>query len=179
VGDASDLGRLLERLEDLHPWPRRGAIYALGLLGLAEAAPRIREELKHSDAEVRLAAVWALGHLRDDGARDALAGLLRTARPARGMARTIASGDGGPRIMSDAEDRLFDSLLQALARLGGAEADRSAARALDEARQRVTEEDLERLAWLPPPETSPETVPPTLRALFEAALPPAEDELGC
>ncbi|MCI4361356.1 MAG: HEAT repeat domain-containing protein, partial [Thermoplasmata archaeon] len=183
VGNADDLPILLETLEDAHPWPRRGAIYALGILELSEASPRIREELRHPAAEVRLAAVWALGRLRDDGAREALVTMLRQVHPSRGENLMLAQGEGGAvRLLSDAEGRLFDTIIQALGRLGQGEFDPFVARAILEARARVTEDELERAARLPAPETSSPGAPPlTLRLLFETALPASadEDELGC
>ena len=171
VGGPEDLNILLERLEDSHPWPQRGAIYALGQLGLAAAAPRIREELRHPDPEVRLAAIWALGRLQDDGARELLVTLLRQIDPTlrRGMLGPLASSGSG--VETDAADRCFDTVVQALGRLGAGDEDPFVARALLEARARVPEEELDRPARLPGPELTPGRPPLSLRILFESALP--------
>jgi HEAT repeat protein len=174
VGRPEDLPRLLERLRDDHPWPRRGAIYALGRLGLSEAAPRIREELTDDAPEVRLAAVWALGRLADDGAREELVRLLYASRPPDALPSVEPGDEGG--LVSDAESRLFDAVVQALGRLGRGAPDPLVRRALADARDRLTEEELDRLARLPLPETAPDRAPPTVRHLFESALPTSVDD---
>lgn len=182
-GTPDDLPRLLERLEDVHPFPRRGAIYALARLKFTEATPRIREELHHPDPEVRLAAIWALGWLRDDGAREALVTMLRQLRPSRaGVEEIYDTGDNSVRLVSDAEARLFDTAVQAIGRLNAGEGDPLLRRALTESRARVDEEDLERPARLP---TAVESVVgariPTLAQLFDEAIPldGDDDEIGC
>jgi HEAT repeat protein len=176
VGTLEDLTPLLECLRDEHPWARRGATYALGRLGLTEAAPRLRDGLHDPAAEVRLAAVWALGNLRDDGAREDLVRLLYRTRPsgAAGPAIPVATADP---LVSDAESRLFDAAVQALGRLARGFPDPLIHRSLIDALERVSEEDLDRYARLPLPEVRPDEPAPTLRSLFEAALPSsAEDE---
>lgn len=125
-------------------------------------------------------AVWALGRLRDDGARDALATMLRTMHPARTESGTYAQGEGAVRLLSDAEGRLFDAAVQALGRLAQGENDAVVRRALVEARRRVADEELDRPARLPPPELSADSAPPTLRSLFDTAMAVfVEDETGC
>jgi HEAT repeat protein len=179
AGGLDDLPTLLELLRDDHPWPRRGATYAIGRLGLAEAAPRVREELNDPAAEVRLAAIWALGRLADDGARDELVRLLYGVRP--GDADDVGLGDtddaSDAPLRSDAESRLFDAAVQALGRLSRGSPDPQVHRALLEVRERLSEEELDRLARLPHPEIALDQAPPTLRALFEIAIPSSgEDE---
>lgn len=179
IGDASDLTRLLRLLDDPHPWPRRGALYALGRLDLVEAVPRMREELRHGSPEVRLAAIWSLGRLRDDGARELLVGLLKalpvTRRPGARKPTTTAPPD---ELGTDAEDRTFDALIQALGRIAEPTQDPAVLRVLLEARARVREDEWDRPARLPPPEQRVETALPTLRMLFDAALPVLADEEG-
>jgi len=94
--------------------------------------------------------------------------------------RTIAEGDGGAvKILSDAESRLFDATVQALARLSGGEGDPVVLRAVADARARVRDDELDRPVRLP---TFDEVGPPgmTLRQLFDGVLAAADDdELGC
>ncbi len=90
-----DLPVLLELLHDAHPWPRRGRRTPSAVSALTEAAPRIREELNDPVAEVKLAAVWTLGRLGDDGAREDLVRLLYGVRP--GDADDVACGRTGGR----------------------------------------------------------------------------------
>ena len=151
VGTSDDLAALLEGLRDEHPSARRGATYALGRLGLTEAAPRLRDGLRDPAPEVRLAAVWALGSLRDDGARDDLVRLLYQTQPTgNGEAGPEAVGEG--RSAPDAESRLFDAVVQALGRLSQDLPDPLIQRSLVDARDRLNEEELDRLARLPLPE---------------------------
>jgi len=167
---------LLDALQDDHPWVRRGATYALGRLGLTEAVPRLREGLYDAAPEVRLATVWALGALRDDGARDDLIRLLYQTRTTAPGVRD-SEGDETPGLVSDAETRLFDAIVQALGRLAHGVPDPLIHRSLVHALERLSEEELDRLARLPLPELQTDHPPPTLRALFESALPAAaEDE---
>ena len=129
-------------------------MYALGRLGLVEASPRIREELKHPSADVRLAAIWALGRLGDDGAGEALAGMLRSlpmGYPGAAEGPPLAETEEGPALLSDADARQFDALVQALGRLVGSNSDPLVLRALIDARARVREEEWERPARLPRP----------------------------
>ncbi|MFZ1022921.1 MAG: HEAT repeat domain-containing protein, partial [Thermoplasmata archaeon] len=139
-----------------------------------------REELRHPDSEVRLAAIWALGRLQDDGARELLVTMLRQIDP------TLAPPPGGAEespssgLMTDAAERCFDTVVQALGRLGPGDEDPFVGRALLEARARVPEEELDRPARLPSPELTPGRPPMSLRFLFESALPASahEDEIG-
>jgi HEAT repeat protein len=176
AGDEDDLPVLLELLRDDHPWPRRGATYAIGRLGLTEAAPRIREELADPVAEVRLAAVWALGRLGDDGAREDLVRLLYGVRPEESEEVVLSDTEADGALRSDAESRLFDAAVQALGRLSHDVADPLVHRALMDVRERLTEEELDRLARLPLPEVGADIPPPTLRALFETAIPTSADD---
>jgi len=176
VGDPDDLGALLDLLRDAHPWPRRGATYALGRLGLIEAAPRIREELTDPAAEVRLAAVWALGRLGDDGAREALVQLLYQCRPTPERPTVPARPEDDRSLFSDAPTRLFDATVQALGRLSLASPDPLVRRALVDARERLSEEELDRSVRLPLPETAVDRVPPTVRSLFESAMSMSADD---
>jgi hypothetical protein len=175
VGTPEDLTPLLECLRDEHPWARRGATYALGRLGLAEAAPRLRDGLHDPAAEVRLAAVWALGSLRDDGAREDLVHLLYQTQPTGAIPPSpmVVPDD---RLASDAESRLFDTAVQALGRLSHGLPDPLIHRSLVDALERLSEEELDRLARLPLPEVQPDRPAPTLRALFETALPSYADD---
>jgi len=177
AGGPDDLGPLLAFLRDPHPWPRRSAIYAIGRLGLTEAAPGIRDELGDPVADVRLAAIWAIGRLGDDGAREELVRLLYGLRPGDGTARDVENAVGGGGLASDAESRLFDAVVQSLGRLARGGGDAVVHRALLDVRERLSDEELDRVARLPLPELASERGPPTLRALFDAAIPtPAEDE---
>jgi HEAT repeat protein len=179
IGDASDLPRLLRLLEDVHPWPRRGALYALGRLDLVEAVPRMREELRSPSAEVRLAAIWSLGRLRDDGARELLVGILKALPVGRRPgARKAVAATGANELGTDAEDRTFDALIQSLGRIAEPTQDPAVLRVLLEARARVREDEWDRPARLPPPEIRVEASIPTLRMLFDAAIPIAADEEG-
>ncbi|HEV8049500.1 MAG TPA: HEAT repeat domain-containing protein, partial [Thermoplasmata archaeon] len=148
-------------------------------LGLTAAAPRVREELKHPVPEVRLAAIWALGCLRDDGAKEALVQMLRSLGPTPGESHPLSEGDGGVQLLSDAEGRLFDATVQALSRLSQGEGDPVVLRAVADARARVRDDELDRPVRLP---TFEETAPAgmTLRQLFDGVLAAADDdELGC
>lgn len=174
TGDPLDLSVLLTLLEDIHPWPRSAAIYALGELGLVEAVPRIREELRHPIADVRLAAIWALGRLKDDGARAELVHLLAADPTEEGTEppTLLAEGDGAIRLASDAESRMFDTAVQALGRLRRPDEDPFIEEALAVARAQLSDEELDRLARLPSAEMAVRPAIPTLRALFDQALPP-------
>jgi HEAT repeat protein len=175
VGSPDDLGPLLECLRDEHPWARRGASYALGRLGLTEAAPRLREGLRDPAAEVRLAAVWALGHLGDDGARDDLVRLLYETRP-KVAAHGPPEAEGPEGHVSDTDTRLFDAVVQALGRLSHGAPDPLIQRSLVDARERLSDEQLDRRARLPLPEVEADQPAPTLRTLFEIALPSSADD---
>jgi HEAT repeat protein len=168
VGNSDDRDRLLTLLNDPEMWPRRGAVYALGRLGLVDALPRIRERLGDPDPEVRLAAVWAVGHLGDRESREPLLALLADPLAAPGGLATFAQGDGAVMLQSDAKDRLFDAVVQALGRLHERYPDPSIERALTEARRRLPVKELGRPARLPAPETRGGRVVPTLRDLFPA-----------
>jgi hypothetical protein len=166
VGAPEDRDRLLALLHDAEMWPRRGAVYALGRLGLVDAAPRIRERLGDPDPEVRLAAVWALGRLGDQESRAALLTLLEDPSASLGGPATFAQGDGAVMLQSDAKDRMFDAVVQALARLHQRYPDRSIERALTAARRRIPAEELDRPARLPAPEIRGGRIIPTLGDLF-------------
>ena len=166
VGAPEDEARLLALLRDSEMWPRRGAVYALGRLGLTDAAPRIRERLADPDPEVRLAAVWALGRLGDSESRAALLALLRDPSASVGAPATFAQGDGAVMLQSDAKERMFDAVVQALARLHQRYPDRSIERALAAARRRIPAKELSRLARLPAPEIRGGQIIPTLGDLF-------------
>ncbi|MGC2360590.1 MAG: HEAT repeat domain-containing protein, partial [Thermoplasmata archaeon] len=176
TGGPEDLPTLLELLDDDHPWPRRGATYAIGRLGLSEAAPRIREELTDAVAEVRLAAVWTLGRLGDDGAREDLVRFLYGVRPGDPDEAVLALPDTEDGSPSDADSRLFDAAVQAIGRLSQGVPDPFVYRALLDVRERLSEEELDRLARLPLPEVGADRTPPTLRSLFETAIPPSVDD---
>ena len=147
AGGIDDLPVLLALLRDDHSWPRRGATYALG-------------------------------RLADDGARDDLLRLLYGVRPGDADELALRDSDDGSDapLRSDAESRLFDSAVQALGRLSRGTPDPLVHRALIEVRERLSEEELDRLARLPLPELGVDRSPPTLRALFEIALPSSADE---
>ncbi|MGC2289753.1 MAG: HEAT repeat domain-containing protein, partial [Thermoplasmata archaeon] len=168
VGVPEDRERLLPLLSDPEMWPRRGAIYALGRLGLVDAAPQIRERLADPDPEVRLAAVWTLGHLEDRESRDPLLALLADPLGIPGGPDTFAQGDGAVMLKSDAKDRIFDTVVQALSRLHQRYADPVIERALRAARQRLPTKELHRPARLPAPETRGGRTPPPLDELFPA-----------
>ncbi|MFZ0892007.1 MAG: hypothetical protein WAN77_06360, partial [Thermoplasmata archaeon] len=124
--------------------------------------------------------IWALGRLQDDGAREMLVTMLRQIDPTLAGAPGISeeSSPSGPE--TDAAERCFDTVVQALGRLSPGEEDPFVARALLEARARISEEELDRPARLPTPEVTPGRPPLSLRILFESALPASahEDELG-
>lgn len=171
VGAPEDRDRLLALLNDPEMWPRRGAVYALGRLGLVDAAARIRDRLSDPDPEVRLAAVWAVGHLGDRPSRDLLLSLLQDPLAPPGGPSTFAQGDGAVMLQSDAKDRLFDAVVQALGRLHQRSPDRIIERALSAARRRLPVRELRRPARLPAPETRGGQVPPTLGDLFGEKSP--------
>lgn len=88
----------------------------------------------------------------------------------------IAPPGAGASLVSDAEMRLFDAVVQSLGRLVHGIGDPFVHRALLDVRERLSDEELDRLARLPLPEVAADRTPPTLRALFEAAMPGAADE---
>jgi HEAT repeat protein len=169
VGGPEDRDRLLALLEDAEMWPRRGAVYALGRLGLVEAAPDIRKRLADPDPEVRLAAVWAAGHLGDRESRDQLLALLDDPLAAPGGRATFIQG-GGVMLQSDAKERMFDAVVQTLARLHQKYPDEKIDRALAAARRRLPLSELRRPARLPAPETRGRKAAPTLARLFPRTL---------
>jgi len=79
-------------------------------------------------------------------------------------------------LVSDAASRLFDAAVQALGRLTHGTPDPLVRRALVDARSRLSEEELDRLARLPLPEVEVDQTPPTVRALFETAIASSVDE---
>ncbi len=171
VGTPTDLPVLFRLVEDPHPWPRSAAIYAIGRLGLIEAIPRVREELFHAAPEVRLAAIWTLGRLRDDASRANLVRLLEPTLAHPDPLVPDAEGDAAAARAADAEDRIFDTAVQALGRLRHPEEDPFVEEALWDARALFSEEELDRVARLPRVEVEGISRPPTLRDLFELALP--------
>ena len=84
---------LVEGMKDPQPLAREGAAWIAGAAGLGGASPALRASLDDRVPAVRIAAIWALGVLRDPEARPALARI---------------AGDGG-------EERAFAA--EALARL--------------------------------------------------------------
>ncbi|MGA9840116.1 MAG: hypothetical protein WBS16_06745, partial [Thermoplasmata archaeon] len=112
----------------------------------------------------------------DDGAREDLVRLLYGVRPGEAEEAILsdAEADGTPR--SDAESRLFDAAVQALGRLSHGVPDPLVHRALMDVRERLTDEELDRLARLPLPEVGSDRPPLTLRALFETAIPSSADD---
>lgn len=171
VGVPADSTVLLPLLDDRQMWPRRGAVYALGRLGAVDALPRIRAHLGDPEPEVRLAAVWALGHLGDTESRDGLFQLLEKPDSRVGERITFAEGDGAISLQSDAHDRIFDAVVQALGRLYQARPDPVIARSLVRARRRLPAAELHRPSRLPAPEVHRGTDPPTLAELFEIRRP--------
>jgi HEAT repeat protein len=170
VGTPADLPTLLIMLEDRNPWPQSAAIYAVGRLDLVEAVPRVREELHHPNADVRLASVWTLGRLRDDGARAELVRMLH-AEPSLPEPASVFSEGESIRISSDAASRIFDTVVEALGRLRHGDEDPFVDQALWDARSQLSEEELDRMARLPLLAGDPPATAPTLRILFETALP--------
>jgi HEAT repeat protein len=175
VGAPEDRDRLLALLNDPEMWPRRAAVYALGQLGLVDAAPRIRERLGDPDPEVRLAAVWAAGHLGDRESRDLLLTLLADPTASPGGRATFAQGDGAVMLQSDAKDRIFDAVIQALGRLQQRYPDPTIEQALTGVRRRLPAKELGRPARLPAPETRGGRPIPTLGDLFPGGLPSSSD----
>jgi len=167
VGNRSDLPRLLRLLDDPHAWPRRGATYALGRLRLVSSAARVRAELSDPSPDVRLAAIWALGELGDEAAREPLARLLSGANPARDPSEPVAPIRGDAQLGTDAESRLFDAAVQALQRLAHGAPDTIVDTALRAARGRLSEAELDRHALLPLFEPQGGRSPTTVRDLFE------------
>lgn len=171
VGVPADADLLFPLLQDRQMWPRRGAIYALGRLGVVDAAPRLRVHLGDPEPEVRLAAIWALGHLGDTASRDGLLQLLEAPASRVGDLVTFAEGDGAISLRSDAHDRIFDAVVQALGRLDHAHADPVIEKALARTRRRLSAKELRRPARLPAPEIRRGSEPPTLAELFEIGRP--------
>ncbi|MGI0068467.1 MAG: HEAT repeat domain-containing protein, partial [Thermoplasmata archaeon] len=178
VGTPVDLPILFRLLEDTHPWPRSAAIYAIGRLGCIEAVPRVREELAHAAPEVRLAAIWTLGRLRDDASRAELVRLLEADEARLAAPAPDAEGHAAVQRTKDAEDRIFDTVVQALGRLRHPEDDPFVEEALWGARARFSEEALDRVARLPRAEVEGTPHLPTLRDLFDVALPDGPDVEG-
>ncbi len=152
AGRRSDAPVVVPLLRDPHPWPRRGAIYALGELRAEAARAELRRALDDEDPEVRLAAIWALGRLADLEARPRLEEELRHLEAAPSVpGSTVARGEGAVRLVSDAESRLFDTLVEALGALQARTPEISTARLLVRAARRLTDEEWSRPARLPAP----------------------------
>lgn len=169
VGTPRDVPQLLATADDPHPWPRRGALYALGRLHRRDAAARLRAGLRDPAAEVRVAACWALGELGDPSARGPLARLLPDCPvPSDPRAGPMAPTEAGPPV-GEAEGRLLEAVVSALARLPAPAPDAEVDRALDAAERRLAPEALERASRPPFPDAGATEPPPTLRRLFAAA----------
>ncbi|MCI4365285.1 MAG: HEAT repeat domain-containing protein [Thermoplasmata archaeon] len=174
VGTPGDSEALIPLLGDSGSWVRRGAVYALGQLGARKAAAEIRAALDDPDPEVRLAAIWALGRLRDPASTTRLIELLGVAEPQEDSARPLlVEGDGAVRLVSDADARWFDALVEAVASHASGRTDSPAHEALSRARGRLTKKELDRLARLPTP-LGPGEGSRTLRSLFDLPGLPAE-----
>jgi HEAT repeat protein len=169
AGEARDADLLVPLLKDPNAWVRRAAVYGLGQLAATGYSTEIRAALSDPDPEVQLAAIWAAGHIGDALAAPRLIQSLEIARPPRGVssAPTLVEGDGAVRLVSDAEGRRFDALVEAIGSLAVRWNDPSAWRALDAARRRLTAAELNRPARLPAP-LGPGEGPKTRRDLFEA-----------
>jgi HEAT repeat protein len=168
VGTPIDAEALTPLLRDPSAWVRRGAVYALGQLGATDSLAEIRAALNDPDPEVHLAAIWALGHLRDSVSAPAMIQLLRVTRPhGVSLLPTLMEGDGAVRLVSDADARLFDALVQAVGSLAVGPMGPSARRALATAKRRLPDAELDRPARLPTPLGSGEG-PRTLRNLFDS-----------
>lgn len=170
VGTLADGEELTKRLVDSSAWVRRAAIYALGQLKARRKADAIRKAFDDPDPEVQLAAIWAAGSLEDRKAVPQLVRWLENA-PARvpSAGRTLAEGDGAVRLVSDADQRRFDALVQALGTIASATGDPTARAALVAAYRRVPAAELDRALRLPSPLGSGRD-PRTLRSLFEGVL---------
>ena len=167
LGNPEDEARLLPLLRDAHAWVRRGAVYGLGEIGARGALPRLRNALNDVDSEVRLAATWVLGHLTDRVALSRLVKLLETTpRGPPEAGRTLSLGDGAVRLVSDADSRQFDALVQAVGVF--AASDSRARKAITRARRTVPEEQLDTQARLPTP-LGRGMGTATLRQLFDGA----------
>jgi putative heme-binding domain-containing protein len=60
---------------------RRQAVWALYRIGGGSVAPRIQRALSDTELEVRIAAIQALGELKDNGSVSALVGILQSESP--------------------------------------------------------------------------------------------------
>lgn len=142
VGTRQDVPALIRLADDPHPWARRGAVYALGCLGGPSACRTVRSALSDVSADVRLAAAWAVGELKDARATNRLLTLLATS-PAPGGARARPPEPADPRA-TGAEDRLFETALFALSRIAGGRRAPRLARGIRRARLRVPASELDR-----------------------------------
>jgi HEAT repeat protein len=168
VGEPADVDRLVPVVRDPNPWVRRGAVYALGQLEATGSLDALRPTLDDPDPEVRLAGIWVLGRLRDSASADRLIGLLAGSRPRDVAPRTIAAeGDGAVRLVSDAESRVFDALVEAVGSLAFGPTESASRRALAAARRDLSDPELDRPARLPSP-LGPGESRRTLRSLFDA-----------
>lgn len=168
VGDRTDAALLVPLLGDANPWVRRGAVYALGQLGATGSLDALRPALDDPDPEVRLAGIWVLGHLRDAPSASRLIDLLAVTEPRESPPRTIATeGDSAVRLVSDAESRIFDALVQAVGSLAVGSTERDSRRALAAARRNLSDAELDRPARLPSP-LGPGESRRSLRSLFDA-----------
>ncbi len=173
VGSTSDANRLLPLLVDSHAWPRRCALYAVGQLGVRHVLPAVRPLLDDRDPEVKLAAIWALGRLHDVESRARLVSLLRRSRSRAARApTTLTAGEGAVRLVSDAETRIFDALVDAITSLLRGARDPGTELLLEEIERTLPAGELDRPARRPSPLGAGDTEL-TLRALFEQARAPS------
>lgn len=170
VGTLADGSGLVQRLADPSAWVRRAAVYALGQLNAKTRAPAIRRAFDDPDPEVQLAAIWSAGHLEDRRATPQLVRWLERA-PARvtSTRRTLVEGDGAVRLVSDADERRFDALVQAVGAIASATGDPAARAAIVAAYRRVPVSELGRRVRLPTPLGVGDD-PRTLRGLFGGVL---------
>jgi HEAT repeat protein len=169
-GIPADSERLAALFRDPSGWVRRGAVYGLGELGAKDQLDLVRGAIDDDDPEVQLAAVWASGRLADASAVPSLVRLLERAKPSGPFhTRTLVEGDGAVSLTTDADERLFDALVQALGRIVHGSANSAARDALLVAARRVDPSELDRPARLPAP-VGADASGTTRRALFEQGL---------
>lgn len=86
--------KLVELFSDSSPLVRRRAAEAAGTIRLGDAVVgllRLADEAKESDADVRNAAVWALGQIADPETKDAVRAALNDSNPLVRSTARIAS----------------------------------------------------------------------------------------
>src|SRR5262249_25490604 len=144
--------------------------YAIGRLGLRGGLPKVRSMLDSPDPEVLLAAVWVAGRLGDAPSASRVAAILHQLAPDQRGTVVLAQGDGAGQLKSDAAEMVFDTTVQAASRLLARDAVPELRAALDNARARIRETELDRPARLPMTEMEG-SEPPTRRSLFESRSP--------